>query len=234
MENQQEPTKTSNPATWVILIIVIIIALGVGVYFLFFQEDGTNTNNTNTTVNTNTAVNGNINTSNNTNSTGQYKDNKLGFTIDNPDQLDIKTYDNSLSLATESNSVQLACAVNYTRDLELHPQEGEIIICFNAFANDGSLNDWYNSYSQGDSSNNNLYETVENETIEINGYTGIKENITTGAEPTEPKDTEWLNGKKLNYYFSVDDYVLQIESMVLLLDSQLLEYTSKIVNSIKF
>lgn len=92
-ENQQEPTKSSNPTMWIILIIVIIL-LGIGAYFLFTQDSITNTNNVNTPVNTNTDINENVNTGTNNNTTNTnvntsgweiYENTEYGFRVQYPE-----------------------------------------------------------------------------------------------------------------------------------------------------
>lgn len=240
-ENQQESTTNkTSPALWVSIILVIIV-LAVGVYFLFIQGD---TNNTNTLVNVNNPQN--INEIINTNDDhitkvtdlgipDSYTNNLLKFTVSNPDKLNYKEYNTDLSRIIEIENTPLACAVNYTSDNDLHPNSGEIAICFSIFlANSKNLSAWYDSYSDSTNSNHYLYESVTDELIKINEYSAIKEQILTGEHPAQPMDVGWFDGKALNYYFAVGNYILQIHSIVQIKDSALLQYTANIANSIEF
>jgi preprotein translocase subunit YajC len=113
MDNQQQPTKSTNSAMWIMAIIILIV-LGVGVYFLFFQEKGTNTNNANiitnqnenvatdtntisnvnVVANTNTVVNSNTNTTTNTNTAANINTNTVANLNTNVDMSGWKTYKN--------------------------------------------------------------------------------------------------------------------------------------------
>ncbi len=70
MDNQPQPTKSTDKALWIVLIIVVLAIAGCGIYALVFNKDNENTNNANAVVNQNSNVvaNSNIALNQNTNS----------------------------------------------------------------------------------------------------------------------------------------------------------------------
>lgn len=106
MENQQpQPTKSTNPVIWIILILVILVIAGYGIYVYFLGNTNKNTNtvsnvnvstnenvnkvsNTNTVVNANTPANTNTTTNTNTNvdTSGwkTYENDTYGYSVKYP------------------------------------------------------------------------------------------------------------------------------------------------------
>jgi hypothetical protein len=57
MDNQPQPTKSTNKALLIVLIIVLLAIAGYGIYTYVSGQNNENTNNTNTSVNTVTNTN---------------------------------------------------------------------------------------------------------------------------------------------------------------------------------
>ena len=89
MENQQQPTKSTNPTMWIILIVIILVIAGIGIYVYI---SGNTNENTNTAANTNKSTNENVNVVSNTN-TAQ---NANTATNTNIDTSEWKTYENTV------------------------------------------------------------------------------------------------------------------------------------------
>lgn len=244
MDNQQSgptPKTLPNAIIWIVLIIVLII-VAIGIY-LWWQSGETNTN-VNSVANANSLTNSAHNDNANdafvirTNDLGapeSYTNDLLGFTISNPDHLNVVEIIDDPDRMSTDEYIPLVCASNYEQDDSLHPQSGEINVCFNAFlSRNNDLTSWYENYSQRGISNYNLYESVTTKEVEVNGYKAVQARIATGEHPREPVDTGWFDGQKLEYYFLLSGYILQVETIVHSDDVSLLEYASNTVNTIEF
>lgn len=234
MDSPQDASQPANQmpkaAAWAVIIVILLI-LGVGGYFLIEHGSGANNANIDMGINSNRVSNNNAVS----NQSNQYSNTELGFTVSVPKNWYVQSLNNSSATSYATEGVALGCLSNYQPNLELHPQAGEIQVCFNAFKRAGmALQNWYAAYDKSESSNHLLYESVTNESTTLNGYPAIDERIKTGTTPRQRKDTEWLDGRIRNYYLIAGEYILQIEGIVLESDSSLLEATTNIAQSIKF